>query len=92
MLLSLLPVNILMFLCLFSFKCCGEANAAAALGASESEVVGFHGTHFSQRKLVVVERSGNCLPQQEEDAPRASGFVSTGDSLGKVWDLDGRGS
>lgn len=69
MLLSLLPVNILMCVWLFFFKCCGEANAAAAYGASEFEVVRFHGTHFFQRKLVIVEKVGIiCLIRRLSDS------------------------
>lgn len=84
MLLSLLPVNILMCVWLFFFKCCGEANAAAAYGASEFEVVRFHGTYFFfPKKIGYSGKRGNNLPpweavRQEWMFPVPQAFVLVG--------------
>lgn len=50
-------------------------------GASESEVVRFHGTQFFffQRIFVIVEKNGNSLPPEEAvDVPCAPGFRFSG--------------
>lgn len=68
---------------LFFFKCCGDANGAAAYGASEFEVVGFHGTHFLPKKIGYSGKSGNNLPcqgavGQQSVHPVPQAFMSTG--------------
>lgn len=65
MLLSLLPVNILMCVWLFSFKCCGEENAAAAYGASDFQVAGFHRTRSPKKKPGYSGKSGKTLSYQD---------------------------
>lgn len=83
MLLSLLPVNILMCVWLFSFKCCGEENAAAAYGASDFQVAGFHRTRSPKKKsLVTVGKVGKLCPirmlPEANPAPRAPALCFQG--------------